>query len=117
MLARQLRYLLVPCQRRAHVGEAVGGVRHAQTCTTSEHSALHFPAAHGLRDRLGIVRIVVRGVQLLRPHVDRLVAELLELVHEAVFFSSDYTVLPHMKPLRPCRRPTSGSPQPPTAGP
>src|SRR6266481_6871534 len=49
----QLRYLLVPCQRRTHVGVAVGCVRHAQTCTTSEHSALRFARTYRTRDRLG----------------------------------------------------------------
>src|SRR6266850_3570914 len=84
MLARQLGYLLIPCQRRTHVGEAVGRVRHAQTCTTSEHSALHFARAYRTRDRLGIVRIIVRRVELLGPDVDGLVTKLLQLVDESV---------------------------------
>src|SRR6266478_2330779 len=84
MLARQLRYLLIPCQRRTHAGVAVGCIRHAQTCTTSEHSPLHFSTTDSLGDGLGVVRIVVRRIQLLGPHVDRLVAELLELVYQAV---------------------------------
>src|SRR6266545_757772 len=67
--------LLTPCQRRPYSGEAVGRIRHAQTCTTSEHSALHFSTADGARDGLGIVGIVVRRVELLRPDVDWLVPE------------------------------------------
>src|SRR6266576_3922232 len=84
MLARQLGYLLIPCQRRTHVGETVGRVRHAQTCTTSKHPALHFSTTHRLGHRLGVVRIVVRRVESFWPNIDRLIAELLELVHEAV---------------------------------
>src|SRR5437762_3394885 len=84
MLTRQLRYLLVPCQRRTHVGETVGRVRHAQTCTTSEHPPLHFSTTHRLGHRLGVVGIVVRRVEVFRANIDRLIAELLELVHEAV---------------------------------
>src|SRR6266571_532088 len=91
MLARQLGYLLIPCQRRPYSGEAVGCIRHAQSCTTSEHSALHFPAADGLRHRLRVVGIVVRRIELPGPHVDRLVPELLQLVHQPVL-----EVEPHM---------------------
>src|SRR5258705_7040473 len=84
MLARQLGYLLIPCQRRTHVGVAVGRVRHAQTCTTSEHSALHFARTYRTRDRLGIVGIVVGRVELLGPNIDGLVPELLQLIHKPV---------------------------------
>src|SRR6266850_7377062 len=84
MLARQLRYLLVPCQCRPYLGEPVGCIRHAQTCTTREHATLHLAAAHGLRHRLGIVGIIVGWVQFLWSHVDRLIAELLELVDKAI---------------------------------
>src|SRR5690349_20932860 len=84
MLARQLRDLLVPCQRRSYLGEAVGCIRHAQSRTTREHSPLHFPAAHRLGDRLGIVRIVVRRIELLGTHIDRLVTHLFELGNEPV---------------------------------
>src|SRR5213592_339442 len=84
MLARQLSYLLIPCQRRTHVGIAVGRVRHAQTCTTSEHPPLHFSTTHSLGDRLGIVGIVVRRVELFGAHVDGLVPKLLELVYQPV---------------------------------
>src|SRR6266516_5588007 len=50
----------------------------------SEHAALHFARAHRTRDRLGIVGIVVRRIQLLGPHIDRLVPELFQLVHEPI---------------------------------
>src|SRR6267142_2004010 len=95
MLARQLRYLLIPCQRRTHAGVAVGCIRHAQTCTTSEHPPLHFSTTHSLGDGLGVVRIVVRRIQLLGPHVDRLVTKLLELVNEPVLEIEPHVVRTH----------------------
>src|SRR6266568_4182923 len=100
MLARQLGYLLIPCQRRPYSGEAVGCIRHAQSCTTSEHSALHFPAAHRLRHRLGIVGIVVGRIELLRPHVDRFVPELFQLVYQPVLEIEAYMVCTHIDLFR-----------------
>src|SRR6266487_4599486 len=84
VLARQFRYLLIPCQRRPYSGEAVCCIRHAQSCTTSEHSALHFPAAHRLRHRLRVVGVIVRRIQLLRPDINRLIPELLQLIDEPI---------------------------------
>src|SRR5258705_2240680 len=99
MLGLQLGYLLIPCQRRTHVREAVGRVRHAQTCTTSEHSALHFARAYRTRDRLGIVRIVVRRIQLLGSDVDRLVSEFLQLVDKPVLEIEPHMIRPHVNLL------------------
>src|SRR3989441_1964636 len=84
MLPGQLRYLLIPCQGRPHLGEAVRRVRHAQSCTTRQDSALHVATTHGLGNRLSIIGIVIRRVELLRPHIDRLVAELLQLVYQPI---------------------------------
>src|SRR5881394_74315 len=115
MLTRQLRYLLVPCQRRPYSREPVGCIRHAQSCTACEHSALHLPAADSLRHGFRIVRIVVRRVESFWPNIDRLIAELLELVHETVLQFEPHVIRADENALRqssvsPWQSPQSAAP-------
>src|SRR6266516_261305 len=77
----------------------------------SEHAALHFARADRLGDRLGIVGIVVRRIQLLWPDIDRFVAEPLQLVDKPIFqveadmIGANVDFFSHTRPSSPVPRP------------